>query len=87
MSEIERDISWRLCSWRTLRGATVRRPACRQGEIENVDSDVFVVAWRRWDDVVADALPWLLARARLIVANRLVGGSSEPTLDATAHTT
>jgi hypothetical protein len=57
------------------------------GEIDNVDSDVFVVAWRRWDDVPVDALPWLLARARRIVANRLVGGSSEPTLDATAHMT
>jgi RNA polymerase sigma-70 factor (ECF subfamily) len=41
------------------------------GEIDDVVSDVFLVAWRRLDDVPAEALPWLFACARRIVANRV----------------
>jgi RNA polymerase sigma-70 factor, ECF subfamily len=41
---------------RAVRAYAVRRvPA---GEIDDVVSDVFVVAWRRLDEVPADALPW-----------------------------
>ena len=36
---------------------------------EDVLSDVFMVAWRRLDDMPADALPWLLACARGALAN------------------
>jgi RNA polymerase sigma-70 factor, ECF subfamily len=54
--------------------AAVRAYAARRvsaGEVDDVASDVFVVAWRRLDDVPEDALPWLLACARRIVANRV----------------
>lgn len=36
---------------------------------DEVLSDVFMVAWRRLDDVPSDALPWLLACARSALAN------------------
>lgn len=31
--------------------------------------ETFVVAWRRWDDVPADARPWLYGVARRVLAN------------------
>jgi RNA polymerase sigma-70 factor (ECF subfamily) len=36
---------------------------------QDVVSEVFVVAWRRLDDVPLDPLPWLLACARRVLAN------------------
>jgi RNA polymerase sigma-70 factor (ECF subfamily) len=36
---------------------------------DDVLSDVFVVAWRRLDQIPADALPWLLACARNMLAD------------------
>jgi RNA polymerase sigma-70 factor, ECF subfamily len=38
--------------------------------VDDVSSDVFVVAWRRLEDMPEDALPWLLACARRIIANQ-----------------
>jgi RNA polymerase sigma-70 factor (ECF subfamily) len=52
---------------------TVRAYAARRvpaAEVDDVTSDVFVVVWRRLDDVPDDALPWMLACARRVVANR-----------------
>jgi RNA polymerase sigma-70 factor, ECF subfamily len=52
----------------------VRAYAARRiapGDVDDVASDVFVVAWRRLADVPDDALPWLLACARRIIANRV----------------
>jgi RNA polymerase sigma factor (sigma-70 family) len=40
---------------------------------QDVVSEVFLVAWRRIDDVPADALPWLLVVARNTIANRRRG--------------
>lgn len=37
---------------------------------DDVVSDVFVVAWRRLDDVPDDGFPWLLACAQRIIANQ-----------------
>jgi RNA polymerase sigma-70 factor, ECF subfamily len=37
---------------------------------DDVVADVFVVAWRRLDDVPKDPLPWLLGVARRTLANR-----------------
>jgi RNA polymerase sigma-70 factor (ECF subfamily) len=36
-------------------------------------SEVFLVAWRRLDDCPPDALPWLLACARRVLANQRRG--------------
>jgi RNA polymerase sigma-70 factor (ECF subfamily) len=40
-----------------------------QATAADVLSDVFVVAWRRLDDVPPDALPWLLVCARRALLN------------------
>jgi RNA polymerase sigma factor (sigma-70 family) len=37
---------------------------------DDVVGDVFVVAWRRLDDVPEDGLPWLLGCARRVIANQ-----------------
>jgi RNA polymerase sigma-70 factor (ECF subfamily) len=37
---------------------------------DEVVADVFLVAWRRLDRVPSDGLPWLLAVARRVLANR-----------------
>lgn len=53
--------------------AAVRAYAARRiapDVVDDVSSDVFVVAWRRLEDVPQDALPWLLACARRIIANQ-----------------
>lgn len=39
-------------------------------ESEDVVAEVYVVCWRRLDDVPSDALPWLFGVARKVVANR-----------------
>jgi len=40
---------------------------------EDIASETFVVAWRRLEDVPADALPWLYAVARRNLANQRRG--------------
>ncbi len=40
---------------------------------DDVVADVFVIAWRRLDKVPGDELPWLLAIARGVLANRRRG--------------
>jgi RNA polymerase sigma-70 factor (ECF subfamily) len=53
--------------------AAVRSYARRRVGLDVADdvvSDVFVVAWRRSDDVPPDALPWLFGCARRIIANQ-----------------
>jgi RNA polymerase sigma-70 factor, ECF subfamily len=37
---------------------------------EETVSEVFAIAWRRLDEIPADALPWLLACARRVLANQ-----------------
>jgi RNA polymerase sigma-70 factor (ECF subfamily) len=74
MSEIERRRQ--LEALFVAHAAAVRAYAARRvprGDVDDVASDVFVVAWRRLDDIPEDALPWLLACARRIVANRVRG--------------
>jgi RNA polymerase sigma-70 factor (ECF subfamily) len=43
------------------------------GDVDDVVSDVFVIAWRRLDDMPGDGLPWLLGCARRLIANRVRG--------------
>ena len=45
-------------------------------------ADVFVVAWRRLDEVPDDPLPWLLGVARRVLANRRRGTAREHALMA-----
>jgi RNA polymerase sigma-70 factor, ECF subfamily len=51
----------------------VRRYVRRRWDAQSADdvvADVFVVAWRRLEEVPDDPLPWLLGVARRILANR-----------------
>jgi RNA polymerase sigma-70 factor (ECF subfamily) len=54
----------------------VRTYVCRRcvaDAADDVVADVFVVAWRRLDDVPDDPVPWLLGVARRVLANRRRG--------------
>jgi RNA polymerase sigma-70 factor (ECF subfamily) len=71
MNEIERRR--RLERLFVEHSAAVRAYAARRvaaDVVDDVSSDVFVVAWRRLEDMPEDALPWLLACARRIIANQ-----------------
>jgi RNA polymerase sigma-70 factor (ECF subfamily) len=51
----------------------VKRYVLRRSDAQSADdvvADVFVVCWRRLTDVPDDPLPWLLAVARHVLANR-----------------
>jgi RNA polymerase sigma-70 factor, ECF subfamily len=76
------------CHSRVL-GYAIRRTDDRQAA-EDAVSETFLIAWRRFDSVPADALPWLLGVARKVLANqrraagrRAPGGPIVP-LDAVA---
>ncbi|HXJ65775.1 MAG TPA: sigma-70 family RNA polymerase sigma factor [Actinomycetota bacterium] len=43
-------------------------------------SEVFLTAWRRFDDVPGDALPWLLGVARRVLANTRRSAARRPAL-------
>lgn len=45
------------------------RRRCDAGVADDVVADVFLVAWRRLEDVPTDGLPWLLGTARRVLAN------------------
>jgi RNA polymerase sigma-70 factor (ECF subfamily) len=51
-----------------VRGYAVRR--IPGDVVQDVVSETFLVAWRRLDDVPADALPWLYGVARRVMANQ-----------------
>jgi RNA polymerase sigma-70 factor, ECF subfamily len=42
-----------------------------RAELEDVLSEVYLVAWRRFDSVAGDPLPWLYGIARRVLANQL----------------
>jgi RNA polymerase sigma-70 factor, ECF subfamily len=46
----------------------------------DVVSEVFLTAWRRLDDLPADALPWLLGVARRIIANARRAAARRPSV-------
>jgi RNA polymerase sigma-70 factor, ECF subfamily len=58
------------------------RRRCGADEAEDVLAETFLVAWRRRDDVPADALPWLYAVARNVVSNRLRSQRRRTALEA-----
>jgi RNA polymerase sigma-70 factor, ECF subfamily len=61
----------------------VRRYVRRRWDAQSADdvvADVFVVAWRRLEEVPDDPLPWLLGVARRILANRRRGDARDHAL-------
>jgi RNA polymerase sigma factor (sigma-70 family) len=61
-----------------LRFVERRVPAA---EAEDVVATVFLTAWRRFDDLPADARPWLFAVARKTIANQTQGWLRRRALD------
>jgi RNA polymerase sigma-70 factor, ECF subfamily len=67
------DDEARLERWHREHAGAVRafvRRRIGDDDADDVVADVFVVAWRRREDVPADARIWLLGVARRILANR-----------------
>lgn len=66
--------------WRYMR----RRAAA---DHEDLTTEVFLVAWRRRDEVPGDPLPWLYGVARKVLANHRRGGARREALAerAAAH--
>ena len=65
--------------------AHVQAYAVRRGQRElapDIVSDVFVVAWRKFDAIPASPLPWLLGVARKVMANQLRGARRRQALFA-----
>jgi RNA polymerase sigma-70 factor, ECF subfamily len=61
----------------------VRTYVRRRSDVEGADdlvAEVFLVAWRRLDDVPEDPLPWLLGVARRMLANRRRGAARDAAL-------
>jgi RNA polymerase sigma-70 factor (ECF subfamily) len=52
---------------------------------EDAAAEVFLVAWRRLDEVPADSLPWLYATARGVIANQRRGARRQEALVSRVH--
>jgi RNA polymerase sigma-70 factor, ECF subfamily len=65
---------------RAVRAYVLRRSGEDEGD--DVVAEVFLVAWRRLDDVPVDGLPWLLGVARRVLADRRRRQSREIALKA-----
>lgn len=50
------------------------RRTASQPDAEDAVAETFTIAWRKIDKVPSDALPWLLAVARRVIANQRRGG-------------
>ena len=71
-------------NYAAVRGYALRRASPEAAQ--DVVAETFLVAWRRLDDVPADALPWLLGVARRVLANDRRGqGRREALLDRLAR--
>jgi len=69
----------------TAHAGAVRAYAMRRGpaaEADDVVAEVFLIAWRRLQDVPPDARGWLLAVARRVRANAHRGSSRQEALRA-----
>ena len=59
---------------------------CDPTDAHDIVADTFLVAWRRWSEVPANALPWLLVVARNTIANRRrTGLRLDQLVDAVGH--
>jgi RNA polymerase sigma-70 factor (ECF subfamily) len=61
-----------------VRGYALRRTGAAAAD--DVVAEVFLVAWRRLDDVPSDPLPWLLGAGRRVLANRRRGDDRQAAL-------
>src|SRR5215212_10070116 len=65
-------------SYPAVRAYALRRTSPETAQ--DAVSETFLVAWRRLDDVPADALPWLYAVARRVLANQRRGADRSDAL-------
>ena len=54
--------------YRAVSAYALRRAG--NAEVEDAVAETFLIAWRRLDDIPADAKPWLLGVARRVLANQ-----------------
>lgn len=62
----------------------VARYAARRvvpSDVHDVVAETFLVAWRRFDDVPSDSLPWLFGTARKVISNRRRSDARRRALD------
>jgi RNA polymerase sigma factor (sigma-70 family) len=67
---------------------SVRRYVVRRSDpadAEDVLADIFLVAWRRFDEMPEDAFPWLLGVARRVLSNQRRGERRRRALDWRLH--
>ena len=60
------------------RSTRTRRVASAQGAADEIAAETFLVAWRKFDALPSDPLPWLYGVARNVVARQyeaVAGGS------------
>ena len=62
-----------------VRAYALRRTA--GGAADDVVAEVFLVAWRRLDEIPDDPVPWLLGVARRVLANMRRGASRKAALE------
>src|SRR5689334_21585997 len=66
-----------------VRGYALRRTSPESAQ--DAVAETFLVAWRRFDDVPEDALPWLFGVARRVLANqRRASGRGEALVERLA---
>lgn len=53
--------------------------------VQDVVSDTFLVAWRRYEDLRGEPLPWLLGIARRVAATQRRGSARREALHARLH--
>lgn len=78
-----RDETWFAVTYDRHRSAVVRYGLRRLNDghaAEELAQEVFVVAWRRRNDVPDHALPWLYGVARRLLANTWRAGRAAPDL-------
>lgn len=51
------------------------------GVVDDVVAETFLVAWRRFDEIPGDALPWLYGVARGVLANQRRAGNRQDSLE------
>jgi RNA polymerase sigma factor (sigma-70 family) len=67
-------------NYRAVSAYALRR--AHKAEAEDAVAETFLIAWRRLDDIPADAKPWLLGVARRVLANQRRAAARRSALNA-----
>ena len=69
--------------WQAVSRYAARRVAAEA--VQDVVSETFLVAWRRYDELDGEPLPWLLGIARRVAANQRRAGARRRALLERLH--